>query len=120
MPLVFGTLKATVFAMLFAIPVGVLAALYSSEFLSKRVRKVIKPSVELMASLPSVVLGFVAAMVVAPFVADALGPFLVGIFVIPIGVLFAAHVWQLVPLAARLRLRTGHHLMLVMATLLTA
>ncbi|MGJ8635774.1 MAG: ABC transporter permease subunit [Phycisphaerales bacterium] len=118
MPLIFGTLKATVFAMLFAIPVAVFAAMYSSEFLSKRVRKVVKPSVELMASLPSVVLGFVAAMVVAPYVADFLGPFLVGMFVLPLGVLFGAHVWQLVPLAARLRLRTGHHLALVSMVLL--
>lgn len=118
MPLVFGTLKATVFAMLFAIPVAVFAAMYSSEFLSKRVRKIVKPSVELMASLPSVVLGFVAAMVVAPYVAEYLGSFLVGMFVLPLGVLFGAHVWQLVPLAARLRLRTGHHLALVSLVLL--
>ena len=118
MPLIFGTMKATVFAMLFAIPVAVFAALYSSEFLSKRVRKVVKPSVELMASLPSVVLGFVAAMVVAPYVADLLGPFLIGMFVLPLGVLFGAHVWQLVPLATRLRFRTGHHLAMVAAVLL--
>ena len=118
MPLIFGTLKATVFAMLFAIPVAVLAAMYSSEFLSGRVRKVVKPSVELMASLPSVVLGFVAAMVVAPYVADYLGSFLVGMFVLPLGVLFGAHVWQLVPLSTRLRFRTGHHLALVGGVLL--
>jgi len=117
MPLVFGTLKATVFAMLFAIPVAVFAALYSSEFLSKRVRKVVKPSVELMASLPSVVLGFVAAMVVAPYVAEYLGSFLVGMFVLPLGVLFGAHVWQLVPLATRLRFKTGHHLLMVAGVL---
>ncbi|MFK7759615.1 MAG: ABC transporter permease subunit [Phycisphaerales bacterium] len=118
MPLIFGTLKATVFAMLFAIPVAVFAAMYSSEFLSKRVRKVVKPSVELMASLPSVVLGFVAAMVVAPYVAQYLGTFLVGMFVLPLGVLFGAHVWQLVPLSARLKLRTGQHLALVSAVLI--
>ena len=118
MPLIFGTMKATVFAMLFAIPVGVFAALYSSEFLSKRVRKVVKPSVELMASLPSVVLGFVAAMVVAPYVADVLGPFLIGMFVLPLGVLLGAHVWQLVPLATRLRFRTGHHLAMVAGVLM--
>ena len=113
MPLVFGTLKATVFAMLFAIPIAVLAAIYSSEFVSKRVRKKIKPTVELMASLPSVVLGFIAAMVVAPFVAQHLDTFVMGLVVLPIAVLFAAHVWQLIPLAYRLRTRTGHHLLLV-------
>lgn len=113
MPLVFGTLKATVFAMLFAIPIAVLAAMYSSEFVSKRVRKKIKPTVELMASLPSVVLGFIAAMVVAPFVAEHIDTFVIGMVVLPIAVLAAAHVWQLIPLAYRLRTRTGHHLMLV-------
>ena len=56
-PLIFGSLKATVFAMLLAVPMGVLAAVYTSEFLSPNVRKVVKPGVEMMASLPSVVLG---------------------------------------------------------------
>ncbi len=113
MPLIFGTLKATVFAMLFAIPIAVLAAMYSSEFVSKRVRRKIKPTVELMASLPSVVLGFIAAMVVAPYVATHLDSFVIGLVVVPIAVLAAAHLWQLIPLAYRLRTRTGHHLMLV-------
>ncbi len=113
MPLVFGTLKATVFAMIFAIPIGVLAAIYSSEFVSKRVRRKVKPTVELMASLPSVVLGFVAAMVVAPFVAEHIDTFVIGLVILPLAILLAAHIWQLIPLAYRLRTRTGHHLMLV-------
>jgi phosphate transport system permease protein len=113
MPLIFGTLKATVFAMLFAIPIAVLAAIYSSEFVSRRVRRKIKPTVELMASLPSVVLGFIAAMVVAPFVAAHLDSFVIGLVVLPIVLLLAAHLWQLVPLSYRLRTRSGHHLMLV-------
>lgn len=121
MPLVFGTLKATVFAMIFAIPIAVLAAIYSSEFVSKRVRRKVKPTVELMASLPSVVLGFVAAMVVAPFVARHLDSFIIGLVVLPLAILLAAHVWQLIPLAFRLRMRTGHHMMLVgLAVLLGA
>lgn len=115
MPLIFGTLKATVFAMLFAVPVGVLAAVYTSEFLSQRVRRVVKPGVEMMASLPSVVLGFIAAMVVAPYVRDWLPEVLVGLATVPIGILVAAHVWQLVPLTVRRRMRTGQHLTMVMA-----
>jgi len=113
MPLIFGTLKATIFAMLFAIPVAVLAAIYSSEFVSKRVRRKVKPTVELMASLPSVVLGFFAAMVFAPFVADHLDSFVIGIVILPITILVAAHIWQLIPLSYRLKTRTGHHLLLV-------
>ena len=113
MPLIFGTLKATVFAMIFAIPIAVFAAIYSSEFVSKRVRRKVKPVVELMASLPSVVLGFIAAMVVAPFIADHLDKFVVGLFVIPMAILIGAHLWQLIPLSVRLRARSGQHLTLV-------
>lgn len=113
MPLIFGTLKATVFAMIFAIPMGVLAAIYSSEFISKRVRRKVKPTVELMASLPSVVLGFIAAMVVAPYMAKYLDTVVIGLFLIPLAVLFAAHLWQLIPLSIRLRTRSGQHMALV-------
>lgn len=113
MPLIFGTLKATVFAMIFAIPTGVLAAIYSSEFVSKRVRRRVKPTVELMASLPSVVLGFIAAMVVAPYMAKYLDTFVIGMVIIPLSVLFAAHLWQLIPLSVRLRTRSGQHMTLV-------
>ena len=116
MPLVFGTLKATVFAMIFAIPIAVLAAIYSSEFVSKRVRRKVKPVVELMASLPSVVLGFIAAMVVAPYMADHLDKFVVGLFVIPMAILLGAHIWQLIPLSVRLRTRSGQHMTLVAGT----
>ena len=65
-PLIFGTLKATFYSMLFGAPLALLAAVYTSEFLSKRTRSRIKPAVEMMASLPSVVLGFLAALVFAP------------------------------------------------------
>lgn len=114
MPLIFGTLKATVFAMLFAVPVGVLAAVYTSEFLSHGVRRVVKPGVEMMASLPSVVLGFIAAMVVAPYVRDWLPQVLIGLITVPLGVLLGAHLWQLVPLALRRRMSTGQHLLVVL------
>ena len=78
-PLIFGTLKATVVGMLVAVPLAVLGAIYSSEFMHKRVRKIVKPTVEMMASLPSVVLGFIAAMVVAPFIQEWLPRVLVGL-----------------------------------------
>ena len=54
--------------LLFAIPLALLGAIYTSEFLHGRVRSVVKPTMELMASLPSVVLGFLAALVLAPIV----------------------------------------------------
>ena len=68
MPLIFGTIKATVYSLLFAIPIALGAAIYTSEFVHHRVRAVVKPTMELMASLPSVVLGFIAALILAPIV----------------------------------------------------
>jgi phosphate transport system permease protein len=94
-PLIWGTLKATVVAMLFAAPLAVLAAIYSSEFLHRRVRRYAKPSIELMASLPSVVLGFMAAMVVAPFVRDHLPKLMVLAATAPLAVVLAAHAWRM-------------------------
>lgn len=73
MPLFLGTLKAALVAMLFAIPLGVGAAIYSSEFAPKRLREVIKPVIELLAGIPSVVLGFFALIVLATWLQKSLG-----------------------------------------------
>lgn len=67
-PLIFGTLKGTFYALLFAVPLALFGALYCSQFLDKRLRHPIKSTIELMAALPSVVLGFVAGVVLAPLV----------------------------------------------------
>lgn len=72
-PLLIGTLKVTVMAMVIAIPVGVLGALFGSELAPRRVREWLKPVVELLAGIPSVVLGFFALMVLATPVQEALG-----------------------------------------------
>ncbi|MEA3296324.1 MAG: phosphate ABC transporter permease subunit PstC [candidate division Zixibacteria bacterium] len=66
-PLFIGTLKAALVAMLFAIPLGVGAAIFASEFASRRMREIIKPAIETLAAIPSVVLGFFALMVLATF-----------------------------------------------------
>ncbi|MBL8761667.1 MAG: ABC transporter permease subunit, partial [Phycisphaerae bacterium] len=115
MPLIFGTVKATVFAMLFAVPLAVLAAIYTSEFMDKHVRRVVKPTIEMMASLPSVVLGFVAAIVVAPLVRDILPALLLSFFVVPLGMLVAANVWQLVPPPMTRKIGAGMKLALMFA-----
>ena len=72
-PLLLGTLKATLVGMLFACPLGVAAALFSSEFAPSRVREWVKPVVELLAGIPSVVLGFFALMVLATWLQDTFG-----------------------------------------------
>ncbi len=70
MPLLFGTLKGTFYAMLFSIPIAVIGALYTSQFLNTRLRASVKSAIEVMAALPSVVLGFIAGLVLAPFVEE--------------------------------------------------
>lgn len=96
-PLIWGTLKATAVAMAFAIPIAIGAAVYTSEFLDPAVRRRVKPTIELMASLPSVVLGFIAALVVAPFVRDWLAAILTGLVLVPMTVVLAAVLWQMIP-----------------------
>ncbi len=100
-PLIYGTLKATVVAMFIATPLAVLGAIYTSEFMGLRSRRIVKPVIELMASLPSVVLGFVAAIVVAPFLARWLPQVLIGITLTPVLMGLLAHLWQLVPMPRR-------------------
>ncbi len=97
MPLVFGTIKATVYSMIFGAPLAILAAIYTSEFLSKRLRASVKSTVELMASLPSVVLGFIAALVLAPLVQDILPAFLSAFLTVPFAILTGAYLWQMLP-----------------------
>ena len=72
-PLFLGTIKAAIIAMLFAIPLGVGAAIYSSEFASRRLREFIKPAIETLAAIPSVVLGFFALMILATFLQNLFG-----------------------------------------------
>jgi phosphate transport system permease protein len=119
-PLIFGTLKATVVGMLVAVPLAVLGAIYSSEFMHKRLRRVVKPTVEMMASLPSVVLGFIAAMVVAPFMRDWLARVLVGILLTPVLLVFCAYLWQLVPRDAAAKVTRRARVLLIGAALVAS
>jgi phosphate transport system permease protein len=73
LPLLIGTLKVTLVALFIALPVAVGAAIFTSEFAPQGVREVIKPAVELLAGIPSVVLGFFALMVLATWLQDTFG-----------------------------------------------
>lgn len=100
-PLVFGTLKATFYSLLFGLPLAFLAAVYTSEFLHTAVRSRVKPMVEMMASLPSVVLGFVAAFVVAPLVEKHVPAVLCFFGTLPVALLFCGHLWEMLPFRVR-------------------
>ena len=103
-PLIYGTLKATCYALLFAVPVALLAAIYTSEFLSRRARALVKPGIEMMASLPSVVLGFLAALVLAPWIEDWVVSIILVFFVAPLAMVLAAYAWLLLPHGFAMRL----------------
>jgi phosphate transport system permease protein len=112
-PLVYGTLKGTFYALLFAVPLALLAAVYVSEFMHPVVKGYVKPVVEIMAALPSVVLGFLAGLWLAPAV-ERIVP---GLFVMPLVqvvlILGALLLWRTVPLAVRGRFRQGTEVFLL-------
>jgi phosphate transport system permease protein len=103
-PLIFGTLKGTFYALLMGVPVALLAAIYTSQFLHPSGRNVVKPVIESMASLPSVVLGFMAALVVAPFVDSWLPAVLAALLTVPAAFTLGAYLWQMLPAKVSLRL----------------
>jgi phosphate transport system permease protein len=70
LPVLLGTLVITVVALSVAVPIGLFSAIYLNEFASKRVRSVVKPVLELLAGVPTVVYGFFAILVVAPAIRD--------------------------------------------------
>lgn len=100
-PLIFGTFKGTLYAMLFALPLAVLAALYTAEFASPGVRGAVKPTVEIMASVPSVVLGFLAGLWLAPLLERHLAGTALCLLLVPALVLAGARGWRRLPPRAR-------------------
>jgi phosphate transport system permease protein len=116
-PLVFGTLKGTFYALLFAIPLAVLGALYVSQFVHPDVRGRIKPTVEIMAALPSVVVGFIAGLYLAPLVERYVVAILLMMIVMPAAGTAGVVIWHRLPKAVR-RFKPGVELALIIPLLL--
>jgi len=74
-PFIIGTIWVTAVAMIIAVPLCILAAIYLAEYASPRTRAIIKPLVDLLAGVPSVVYGLWAVLVIVPFIANILGPY---------------------------------------------
>ena len=102
-PLIFGTLKATVYALLFAVPIALGGALYAAVFAAPAVRRLVKPVVEIMAALPSVVIGFLAGLWLAPLVEKTTVGTLLLAPIVPLVTMAAALAFQALPRAARTR-----------------
>ncbi len=93
-PLIFGTLKGTFYALLFALPLGVLSALYVSQFMHVKLRGLVKPAMEIMAALPSVVLGFIAGLWLAPRLQPLIPGLLATFILVPVATLLIGMLWQ--------------------------
>ena len=107
MPLTFGTIKAALYSMLFAVPIAVLAALYTAFFMERKSRAVIKPAIELIEALPTVILGFLAGLWLAPYMEAHLSGFFALMFVIPIGILLVGYGFSRLPEHVRLIVPVG-------------
>ena len=106
-PLVFGTFKGAFYAMLFAIPLAIMGAIYTAYFMAPRMRRMVKPSIETMEALPTVILGFLAGLWLAPFVEDHLPGIFSLLLVMPLGILLAAYAWHVLPGQIRHRIPDG-------------
>ncbi|MBU2065295.1 MAG: ABC transporter permease subunit [Gammaproteobacteria bacterium] len=117
-PLAFGTLKAAFYAMLLAAPLAIAAAIYTAYFMAPAMRGKIKPVIELMEALPTVILGFFAGLFLAPYVEGHLpGIFSLLIFT-PIGILLAGFAWSRLPESIRLMVPDGWEAALLIPVIL--
>lgn len=106
-PLSIGTLKAALFAMLFAIPLGIMGAIYSAYFMTAKLRGVVKPTIEIMEALPTVILGFLAGLWLAPFIENHLPAIFSILILMPVMMLVVGFIWSRLPSKARVLVPDG-------------
>jgi len=106
-PLVFGTLKAAFYAMLVAMPLALMGAIYTAYFMSPQMRQAVKPTIELMGALPTVILGFLAGLWLAPFIEKHLAGLFSLLMFIPLAVMLFAYLWQYLPKNIRQKIPEG-------------
>lgn len=96
-PLAFGTFKAAFYAMLLAMPLAICGAIFTAYFMAPTLRTKVKPGIELMEALPTVILGFLAGLWLAPLVEEKLPGIFAVLFFVPVSVLVFAYIWSLMP-----------------------
>ncbi|WP_136065111.1 ABC transporter permease subunit [Modicisalibacter radicis] len=106
-PLAWGTLKAAGWALLFAVPLALAAAVHTAVYMPARLRNRVRPALELMEALPGVVIGFVAGLVIAPYVDRHLAGTLALALVVPLGLLLVGALWARLPARLQHRLPLG-------------
>ncbi len=112
-PLAFGTLKAAFYAMLLSVPLAVCGAMYTAYFMAPAVRRKIKPVIELMEALPTVILGFFAGLFLAPFMETHLPGVFVLLLMLPLGIITFAFAWAQLPGRIRDLIPEGWHVVIL-------
>ncbi|MBN3133907.1 ABC transporter permease subunit [Pectobacterium brasiliense] len=118
MPLMLGTMKAAIYAMLFATPLALSAAIYTACFMSPTLRRWIKPTLEIMGALPTVVVGLIAAIWLAPHFATYLSAILVMPILWMLAVLGCGWLIECLPTRWRVRFPAGWDVLFLIPTIL--
>ena len=116
-PLVFGTIKAAFYALFFAIPLAICGAIYTAYFMHPRMRAVVKPSIEIMAALPTVILGFLAGLWLAPLIESHLMGVLAATVLLPLSVVLASALFSVMPVRVQGWLPPGRETLLIIPLL---
>ena len=119
-PLTFGTLKAAFYAMLFAIPLSIMGAIFTAYFMAPKMRQLVKPTIEIMEALPTVILGFLAGLWLAPLIESHLPGLFALLLLLPVIVLLVAFLWSRLPVVLRQRIPDGWEAALLVPVLIGA
>ena len=106
-PVAFGTIKAAFYAMMVAIPLAILGAIYTAYFMTPKMRSTIKPTIEIMEALPTVILGFLAGLWLAPLVEFYLPAIFGLMLLLPLAILTSSYLWHLLPRHIQSRVPDG-------------
>lgn len=117
-PLAFGTIKAALYAMLFAVPLAIMGAIYTAYFMSSAMRTYVKPTIEIMEALPTVILGFLAGLWLAPMIETHLPGVFALLILMPLGVLLFAFAWHSLPTKIKQTIPDGWHAALLIPIIL--
>jgi len=93
-PIIFGTLKSTLYAMCFAVPLAIMSAVYVSHFTTPVFKRAVKPIVEIMAAAPSVVIGFLILLWLAPLMGKWLVAVFAGMVTLPVAFIVFMILWR--------------------------
>ncbi len=113
MPLLFGTVKATILALFFAIPLALAGAIYTAYFMSSSLRRWVKPTIELMEALPTVILGFLAALWFAPLLEKHLLGMGLFLGLLPLSICVIGLLWSFAVQRWHWRISAGWHILLL-------